>query len=458
MGPPLLLFYRQSPRLMAPRSEPRVTPSDPPLDVSGMVSVVVEASGRLREFLAVPPEVDSTLAARGRSLSADLFAFAGLDTSRFYEVPPVWVPLPAFDERHEWLGAGGAPDSSASGGPAELRVSAAWWRGRPVAFSVRGPWVQPARMTGARVATRNPVAAAVGGLIILLMLVVAGVTGRARLRSGRGDWRGGARLGVFIVCCNVLYWLVASHHTLDFARETASYGVVTGLGLVQALFLFFLYLAVEPYVRRHTPELLVGWARVLQGRFSDPRVGRDVLVGSVFAGAAMLVLFMVNALPTWVPFRGQTPIPPVTQVLNGGGDLLGVLVAIPIQLLVPTFSVFGVGFLLRLLLRRPLVAAIALAALMTMLALGAENPTLEIPGALLQGVIAAWLIARHGLLALIAAQAMRALLTYLPLPFSFASPYAVQAVICLVVAIATVLWAFRTSLGGRPAFALSLDE
>jgi hypothetical protein len=279
------------------------------------------------------------------------------------------------------------------------------------------------------------------------MIVVAAVTGRARLRSGRGDWRGGARLGVFIVCCNVLYWLVASHHTLDFARETASYGIVTGLGLVQGLFLFFLYLAVEPYVRRHTPELLVGWARVLQGRFSDPRVGRDILVGSVFAGAA-----------TWVPFRGQTPIPPVTQVLNGGGDLLGVLVAIPIQLLVPTFSVFGVGFLLRLLLRRPLVAAIALAVLMTMLALGAENPTLEIPGALLQGVIAAWLIARHGLLALVAAQAMRALLTYLPLPFSFASPYAVQAVICLVVAIATVLWAFRTSLGGRPAFALSLDE
>jgi len=458
MGPPLLLFYRQSPRLMAPAGEPTITPDDPALAVSGMVSVVVEASGRLRELAAVPPELDSTVAAPGPATAADLFSLAGLDTTRFHEVSPVWVPLSAFDERREWLGTGASRDPSASAGQAELRVSAAWWRGRPVAFSVRGPWAQPTRMSGARVGTRNPVTAVVAGMIILLMLVVAGVTGRARLASGRGDWRGGLRLGGFILGCNVLHWVFATHHTPDFGHEAASYAIVTGIGLVQACFLFFLYLAVEPYVRRRTPELLISWARVLQGRFRDPRVGRDVLLGSVFGGVAVLILFVVNALPTWVPFRGQTPIPPVTQVMNGGGDLLGVLVGIPIQILVPTLSVFGVWFLLRLLLKHPLAAAVGLAAIMTALALGAENPVLEVPGALLQGVIAAWLITRHGLLALVAAQVMRTLLVYIPMPFSFASPYAIQAVICMLAVLATLLWSFRTSLGGRPAFALALDD
>jgi len=47
---------------------------------------------------------------------------------------------------------------------------------------------------------------------------------------------------------------------------------------------------------------------------------------------------------------------------------------------------------------------------------------------------------------------------YIPLPFSLASPYAVQAVICLLAVLAMLLWAFRTSLGGRAAFALALDD
>jgi len=65
---------------------------------------------------------------------------------------------------------------------------------------------------------------------------------------------------------------------------------------------------------------------------------------------------------------------------------------------------------------------------------------------------------RWGLLALISAAVFRWLYTVTPLPFATTSPYAFQAVFGIVVILALALWAFRTSLGGRPVFAFTLDD
>jgi hypothetical protein len=117
-----------------------------------------------------------------------------------------------------------------------------------------------------------------------------------------------------------------------------------------------------------------------------------------------------------------------------------------------------VWFILRLLLRRPLWAAIGLAVVMTLLSLGAENRVLEVPGALIAGALTAWVIVRFGLLALIATWLVRAMLLTTPLPFTPTSPYAFQAVLCLVLLLVLISMSFRVSLGGRPALSLSLDE
>jgi len=42
-----------------------------------------------------------------------------------------------------------------------------------------------------------------------------------------------------------------------------------------------MYLAIEPYVRRIWPGMLVGVVRLLSGRLRDPLVGREVLIGTV---------------------------------------------------------------------------------------------------------------------------------------------------------------------------------
>jgi hypothetical protein len=138
--------------------------------------------------------------------------------------------------------------------------------------------------------------------------------------------------------------------------------------------------------------------------------------------------------------------------------LLGALFSLPTDILVPAFTLFGLWFLLRLLFRRALPAAIGLAVIMTLLALGAENQVLELPGALLQGVLVAWVISRHGLLAIVSMWLMRALLLITPLPFAPTAPYAFQTVLCLGLVVVMLAMSFRVSLGGRPALSLSLDE
>ena len=44
--------------------------------------------------------------------------------------------------------------------------------------------------------------------------------------------------------------------------------------------LWTIYVALEPYVRKHWPQVLVSWTNLLAGRVADPVVGRDVLLGT----------------------------------------------------------------------------------------------------------------------------------------------------------------------------------
>ena len=49
------------------------------------------------------------------------------------------------------------------------------------------------------------------------------------------------------------------------------------------------YLAVEPFVRRRWPHLLIAWTRLLSGGYRDPLIGAQLLTGGAF-GVALVVL------------------------------------------------------------------------------------------------------------------------------------------------------------------------
>src|SRR5207249_1641223 len=61
-----------------------------------------------------------------------------------------------------------------------------------------------------------------------------------------------------------------------------------------ALAAWLIYLGVEPFLRRRWPHRLIGWTRLLEGRFADPLVGREVLLGFL-AGAGIALASCIPA-------------------------------------------------------------------------------------------------------------------------------------------------------------------
>jgi hypothetical protein len=93
-----------------------------------------------------------------------------------------------------------------------------------------------------------------------------------------------------------------------------------GESLGYGAFSWLSYMALEPYVRRRWPSLLISWARLSSGKFGDPLVGRDFLVGT-FAGAIVAGINYVEcALPYWTNIQGFVPLGLINLYTNSLGD------------------------------------------------------------------------------------------------------------------------------------------
>jgi len=126
---------------------------------------------------------------------------------------------------------------------------------------------------------------------------------------------------------------------------------------------------------------------------------------------------------------------------------VGSLVADAVATLMVTLFSFCTFLTLELLLRKRWLAGAGVALVMAVINLGAENPRLEIPGAVFGGILVAIVAARFGLLALAGMLlAMRALVNH-PLSLDFTLWYTPAALCASVFVVALALWAFRTSRG-----------
>ncbi len=89
----LILWYRTSPEPLVPYgSRNPVAGQNPPLNVGGMTLVVVDASGRLAEFIAVPPPFDAGSTPQPSVNWNTLFEAAGLQMSAFAPTKATIVP------------------------------------------------------------------------------------------------------------------------------------------------------------------------------------------------------------------------------------------------------------------------------------------------------------------------------------------------------------------------------
>ena len=137
-------------------------------------------------------------------------------------------------------------------------------------------------------------------------------------------------------------------------------------------FVWLLYIALEPHLRRVWPETMIGWSRLLAGSVRDPLVGRDVLVGVLVAIGDGLILALHTLLRRWSGRPPQFPVGASSNPFDGmaaSSDLLlggryalsriiGSVMSIPVW--GATMLTFLLLFVLYVLLRRRSLAIAAM--------------------------------------------------------------------------------------------------
>jgi serine/threonine-protein kinase len=451
--PVLHFFYRRSPQTLLPQNrDGLVLRNDPPADMSGMVEVVLDPQGRLTSFQAVPPQMDSPQEHWPEPAWTSLFAEAGLDAASLTPVASEWAAPVDSDRKGAWTGTyPGAPD-------VPVRVEAAAYHGKPVWFAVLPPWDGPSRMPGEALAPATPVGE-VGVIILALAMPVGGVLlARRNLRLGRGDRKGALRVALFIFVTYSLARLFRTEHVSRFGDELWILIRVFAYPALWAAQVWVLYMALEPYARRRLPHVLISWKRLLSGRFHDPLVGRDLLLGSA-VGILLLDLLLVGiAASARAGYVSLTP----GQLLHG--PTLAHLAQAGFRLFVNQFSavLFAMTFLfllvlLRLVLRNQWAAAVVWCLLIGAPMVG-EHPTAGWVSGFVRAVVMLVVLTRGGLLMLATGMFVMFATFEVPVTFDVTAWYASRAWPVLLAVGALAVYGFHASLAGKPFFGRSLLE
>jgi serine/threonine-protein kinase len=448
----LRFLYRQSPQPIVKESGGSIGAwmEDPAMTVAGEAMVELDPKGRLRSFLALPPErVESASEATAEPDWLPILSATGLDPAQLVAEESTWAPPVYADSRIAWVGSyPDAPDF-------EIRVEAAAFQGRPVAMRLLEPWNRTRAEETAELAARTRVGAIVQYVTYNLMILAAIFVAWRNVRLGRGDRKTAFRFALYLGVVRLL-WMVGAHHVA--AQGEASILMAHYAYSTWRIFMVWVfYMAVEPYARRLWPHSLVTWVRFVGGRWRDPLVGRDILVG-VAAGA-----FLANLgwLRIWLFPRltGLLGMPPdydlsTLEALRRGAHLVTAL-AMDHTNAVLMNSLFLVLILviLRLVLRRTWLAV----AVFVVLGMGAYWPAYSSPAVhlifmSLNVAIFLGVLFRHGFLAIVVANAVWFPLGNIPITYEVSSWTFGGTVMALAVVFGLAIYGLRIALAGRPLF------
>jgi hypothetical protein len=467
---PMLLnfWYRQSPSEMVAEgvwagglTPGVVTFDDPAPTLSGMITVWLDAEGRLQWLQALPPQVDtSASAAQQPAHAADwsaLFAAAEIDPSQLHSVAPTWNSLAAADERKAWDGVW-----PGSGRP--LHVEAAAWHGKPVYFNLVGPWTKPERMPNRSVQSGNVKVdddrkgriQGISFFTLVIILVLGGIWFAVRnIARGRGDRKGAWRLAWVVFAVEIATFLFRAHFVpvIDALLPVL---LAISTALFAAGIMWVLYMALEPYVRRTWPQTIISWTRLVNGRLRDPLVGRDLVFG-VLIGMIWVLVYKFGRL---FEIRSGAPFPiPVTEFLLGTREALAMCLSIVVISIMGTLMFFFTLVLLSVLVRNRWLAAVLFVLIYSLPKIVASDHVLTetliwVP----IEAIAAIAVVRFGLIALGVACFMANLLLNVPYTLDFSNWYAAHCMFIVLLFVALGTWGFYLSLAGKPLWKDELLE
>jgi hypothetical protein len=451
----MFFWYRQSPAALIARdlsNDGHVTTDDPPMTVTGMVYLALEIDGRLKWLRAVPPQFEPSGQAGDQNRSpapldwAPFFAAAKLDPAEFQTAEPQWTPLAATENRCAWTGIyPGRPEL-------KIRVEAASFHGKPVLFEIFWPWSRPRRAPASGGLNSAQVANLLEDAVVVLFAIGACFVARYNWKAGRGDMRGAMRVGAYVATLTILSWVLWTHHVSapaerDFMTEAVSAAVFS------AVVYWVVYLALEPWVRRYWPQTLISWSRLLTGRWRDPMIGRDVL----FAVLLGLMYCLLNlGLKMTIQRFGAAPMYNVAlSNLMGGRSIAWLLLQHLQSAIVNSLQAFLMLFVLRALLRRQWLAALALVVIQAGIAAYRESPWYIIgPYSAAIVTILVVIMLRFGLLATALTIFVANFLLQTFLTTDFSAWYSQSSIVAVIVVLVMTAWGLKLSLTGRPVVAL----
>jgi predicted Ser/Thr protein kinase len=443
--PGLITFwYRQSPRVLeaSESNDSQVSYNDPPQIGARMASVQTDTQGRLIALHAMPPEHENAMSS---ALEAPvdwtpLFRAADIDPASLQPAAPEWNHLEASDVRAAWTGK--SPRDAA----VPIRIEAAGKAGKPVAFEVIAPWTRPTRMEAARLTQGMRANQIIQIVLVLLIVAAGGLLARHNLRKKRGDVQGALRIGGVVFVLTLATYLFAATH-VPTPREFTLIIAAFGRALVLGVFACFLYIALEPFLRKRWPHSLISWNIALNGDWGSPLVGRDLLVGC-FTGTVWALFAMIENRV--VQQYGARPhlsdLATVASLPNAIAQFLGVIDSS----IANSMVIVLVLFLLRLLLPNNWLSAVGF--LLFYLALSwfsLYNVLAEAPLVLLIAATIFTVMTRAGLLPYVLGISIFQALVLFPITFDVTEWWSIGTwLVCLSI-VAIAAYGFHTAMGGR---------
>jgi hypothetical protein len=196
-------------------------------------------------------------------------------------------------------------------------------------------------------------------------------------QTGRGDRRGAGRLVTGWLILYFAAWLIGARFWLEPLTEFSHFLVeFAAPELLDVAIVWLVYMALEPYVRKYSADILMSWSRLLSGRLRDPRVGRDILVGIVAGLAIGIIGCVVGLVPGWL---GYPPTPPRNMNLEfimSTRRAVSLLLRLPTNALANGMLITLLFALVRMAVKRTWIAAIVTIVIGTFVVVSQNNPQL----------------------------------------------------------------------------------
>lgn len=458
--PQMRFWYRESDRPMGVGAGGRISRLDPPPAATGERNVLMNLQGKVIEVTA-PVATGTSVASAATTVlpEPELRRIVDMTDAAIDRMKPLdsadFVPASFSTGRFSFESVRNSSAKNAAAAPVRVDVANV---GNTVTYlSVRDGKAPPATASSQTSSTSstdsNWVVAATVGLILLAIHGVLIWMAVWSLRQGKADRKGATRLAVATFTIQSLAWLCRAHFSSD--PENVIDTVIPALSFAAwlAAIVWMMYVGLEPIIRKRWPQSLVSWSRLLGGAWLDPRVGRDLLIGSL--GGTLWVL-AVQGLALWQSRGGPGANLGINELsLMGPLPAMSVIFAALIGAILFTLSLTFLCTLPRFVLGNHAAASAAVFALLAvffagvmMVQTGGEgSPVIAVAG-LLAGGIAGLVLTRLGLLTLLASFFVAGVLWSFPLSLKGGWTIAGSLSAILLVVI-VVLFGAYASLGLR---------